>query len=185
MSILNNYLFWQILDVHGQCLHNCETQPPSSIGWVALSSVFVQLLSRIGNTSSHLHYMMFQTIQTIYFLWGYDPGNMSVSFIAELSPVYCCLLSVRTAPCLEALPPCSLPAHGRRAGTRSKTHLMIRRLVWDFNTQVRSSLWTNTRRLNLSIELSPEPFAVHLAAPLIALLQARHLDFACTVKSRW
>ena len=25
-------------------------------------------LSRIGNTSSHLHYMMFQTIQTIYFL---------------------------------------------------------------------------------------------------------------------
>ena len=23
--------------------------------------------------------MMFQTIQTIYFLWGYDPGNMSVS----------------------------------------------------------------------------------------------------------
>ena len=26
------------------------------------------LLSRIGNTSSHLHYMMFQTIQTIYFL---------------------------------------------------------------------------------------------------------------------
>ena len=48
--------------------------------------------SRIGNTSSHLHYMMFQTIQTIYFLWGYDPGNMSVSFIAELSPVYCCLV---------------------------------------------------------------------------------------------
>ena len=35
---------------------------------------------------------MFQTIQTIYFLWGYDPGNMSVSFIAELSPVYCCLV---------------------------------------------------------------------------------------------
>ena len=36
-------------------------------------------------------YMMFQTIQTIYFLWGYDPGNTSV-FIAELSPVYCCLV---------------------------------------------------------------------------------------------
>ena len=35
---------------------------------------------------------MFQTIQTIYFLWGYDPGNMSVSFIAELSPVYRCLV---------------------------------------------------------------------------------------------
>ena len=72
---------------------NCETQPPASIGWVALSSVFVRCLSRIRYTSSHLHYMMFQTIQTIYFLWGYDPGNMSVSFIAELSPVYCCLNS--------------------------------------------------------------------------------------------
>ena len=67
----------------------------TSIGWVALSSLFVRLfvrLSRIGNTSSHLHCMMFQTIQTIYFLWGYNPGNMSVSFIAELSPVYCCLV---------------------------------------------------------------------------------------------
>ena len=41
----------------------------SSFGW----------LSRIGNISSHLHYMMFLSIQTIYFLWGYDPGNMSVS----------------------------------------------------------------------------------------------------------
>ena len=35
--------------------------------------------SRIRDTSSHLHYMMFPSIQTIYFLWGYDPGNMSVS----------------------------------------------------------------------------------------------------------
>ena len=58
----------------------CETQPPASIGCVALSSMFVRCcLSRIGNTSSHLHYIMFQTIQTIYFLWGYDPGNVSVS----------------------------------------------------------------------------------------------------------
>ena len=71
---------------------NYETRPPASIGWVALSSMFV-CSSRIGNTSSHLHYMMFQTIQTIYFLWGYDPGNMSVSFITELSPVYCCLVT--------------------------------------------------------------------------------------------
>ena len=39
--------------------------------------------------------MMFQTIQTIYFLWGYDPGNLSASFIAELSPVYCCLVRTR------------------------------------------------------------------------------------------
>ena len=75
---------------------NCETQPPASIGWVALSSLFGRCLSRIGNTSSHLHYMMFQTIQTIYFLWGYDPGNMSMSFIAELSPVYCCLCLLRS-----------------------------------------------------------------------------------------
>ena len=65
----------------------------SSFHWLS-SSIFTVccLLSRIGNTSSHLHYMMFQTIQTIYFLWGYDPGNMSVSFIAELNPVYCCLV---------------------------------------------------------------------------------------------
>ena len=60
-------------------VNNCETQPPASIGWVALSSMFVRSLSRIRYTSSYLHYMMFQTIQTIYFLWGYDPGNMSVS----------------------------------------------------------------------------------------------------------
>ena len=59
----------------------CETQPPASIGWVALSSVVrsVGCLSRIGDISSHLHYMMFPSIQTIYFLWGYDPGNMTVS----------------------------------------------------------------------------------------------------------
>ena len=36
-------------------------------------------LSRIGHTSSHLHYMMFQIIQTIYFLLAYDPGSISVS----------------------------------------------------------------------------------------------------------
>ena len=67
--------------------------PPAFIGWVALSSMFVvRLSSRIRDTSSHLHFMMFQTIQTIYFLWGYDPGNMSVSTYAELSPVYCCLV---------------------------------------------------------------------------------------------
>ena len=57
----------------------CETQPPASIGWVALSSMFSCHLSRIRDISSHLHYMMCQTIQTIYFLWGYDPGNMSGS----------------------------------------------------------------------------------------------------------
>ena len=57
----------------------CKTQPPASIGWVALSSVIVRSIVRIGDISSHLHYLMFPSIQTIYFLWGYDPGNMSVS----------------------------------------------------------------------------------------------------------
>ena len=64
----------------------CETQPLASIGWVALSTVIGCRLSRIGDISSHLHYMMFLSIQTIYFLWGYDPGNMSVStFLLLLS----------------------------------------------------------------------------------------------------
>ena len=77
-------------DPKTQCFlpKNCETQPPVSIGWVALSSV-VRLVghsSRIGDISSHLHYMMFPSIQTIYFLWGYDTGNMSV-------PIYLLLLS--------------------------------------------------------------------------------------------
>ena len=80
-------------------LWNCETQPPASIGWVALSSVIVRPSVPHCNTSSYLHYMMFQTIQTIYFLWGYDPGNMSVSFIAELSPVYCCLVAFLLCSC--------------------------------------------------------------------------------------
>ena len=47
--------------------------------WVALSLLVVCLYVRIGNISTYVHYMMFWTIQTIYFLWGYDPGNMSVS----------------------------------------------------------------------------------------------------------
>ena len=46
-------------------LLHCETQPPASI-WLSSSIFTVRCsLSRIGNTSSHLHYMMFQTIQTI------------------------------------------------------------------------------------------------------------------------
>ena len=64
----------------------------SSFHWLSSSIFNVCRSSRIRDTSSHLHYMMFQTIQTIHFLWGYDPGNMSVSFIAELSSVYCCLV---------------------------------------------------------------------------------------------
>ena len=65
----------------------------SSFHWLS-SSIFSCSFVVVPhcNISSYLHYMMFQTIQTIYFLWGYDPGNMSVSFIADLSPVYCCLV---------------------------------------------------------------------------------------------
>ena len=40
----------------------------SSFHWLSSSIFTVCCSSRIGNTSSHLHYMMFQTIQTIYFL---------------------------------------------------------------------------------------------------------------------
>ena len=47
----------------------CKTQPPASIGWVALSSLVCRLSSVPHcNISSYLYYMMFQTIQTIYFL---------------------------------------------------------------------------------------------------------------------
>ena len=73
-------------------------------------------------------------------------------------------------PCLAASPRCIHPVHGRRAGTRSRTHLH----------------WTQTRRREASKHFSgegkrkiePEPSAVHLAAALMALLQARHLDLA-------
>ena len=86
------FQLWTIHSFTWRILRNSA----SSFHWLSSSIFtvcsFVRCLSRIGNTSSHLHYMMFQTIQTIYFLWGYDPGKMSVSFIAELSPVYCCLV---------------------------------------------------------------------------------------------
>ena len=67
-----------------QCVFNQLRNSASSFHWLS-SSIFTVwsfvCSSRIRYTSFHLHYMMFQTIQTIYFLWGYDPGNMSVSFI--------------------------------------------------------------------------------------------------------
>ena len=48
----------------------------SSFHWLSSSTFSCSFgrLSRIGDISSHLHYMMLQSIQTIY-----DPGNMSVS----------------------------------------------------------------------------------------------------------
>ena len=54
----------------------------SSFHWLSSSIfsywLFVRL-SRISDISSHLHYMRFPSIQTLYFLWGYDPGIMSLS----------------------------------------------------------------------------------------------------------
>ena len=46
----------------------------SSFHWLSSSIFNIRRLSHIRHTSSHLHHMMFQTIQTIYFLWGYDPS---------------------------------------------------------------------------------------------------------------
>ena len=46
------------------------------MGW-ALSSL--RRPASVGDISSYLHNIMFLTIQTIYFLWGYNPGNMSSS----------------------------------------------------------------------------------------------------------
>ena len=84
-SIHDNLCYLTIKSDTLDSIHSCETQPPASIGWVALSSV-VHCSSRIGTISSHLPYLMFPSIQTIYFLWGYDPGNVSV-------PTYLVLLS--------------------------------------------------------------------------------------------
>ena len=51
------------------------------------SSIFTCLfVVTHSDISSHLDYMMFPSIQTIYFLWGYDPGNMLV-------PTYLLMLS--------------------------------------------------------------------------------------------
>ena len=69
----------------------------------------------------------------------------------------------KTKPCLAASPRCSHPAHGRRAGTRSRTHLHLN---------------PNNNKGEGKRKIEPEPSAVHLAAALMALLQARHLDLA-------
>ena len=96
---------WTDIEHFSSCTPPFKSELPFIVKWKELrnsapsfhwlsSSIFTYCSSssRIRDTSSHLHYMMFQTIQIIYFLWGYDPGNMSLSFIAELSPVYCCLV---------------------------------------------------------------------------------------------
>ena len=74
--LMPNSAFSKAMDLYLE-LFVCSSVCPSRIGTYPLSPLYD-----------------FQTIQTIYFLWGYDPGNMSVSFIAELSPVYCCLVVI-------------------------------------------------------------------------------------------
>ena len=70
-------LNWTAL--HQDSMHGLEAEV-LVLNWLSSSILFVVRRSpRIRDTSSHLHYMMFQTIQTIYILCGYDPGNMSVS----------------------------------------------------------------------------------------------------------
>ena len=80
-------------------LSNCETQPPASIGWVALSSlIVVRLVGYPASVTPHLDYMMFDTIQTIYFLCGYDPGNSLSTFMCTIQlllngNILCAILS--------------------------------------------------------------------------------------------
>ena len=75
----------------------CETQPPASIGWVALSSVFVcrsfvvthrwhLLSSPPYDVSEHTNYIFSVRI------WSWQHVSVNISSVAELSPVYCCLV---------------------------------------------------------------------------------------------
>ena len=66
----------------------------ASIGWVTLS--LLVLLSRIPDIFTYLQYMMFKTTQTIYFLRGCAPSNVSSSAYTHLmvvwwSPIMLCL----------------------------------------------------------------------------------------------
>ena len=73
-SVISALKLWHYI----QCFI-CETQPPASIGWVALSSLVRCPSVPPGDMVSYINYMMFQTTQTIYFMRGHDPGNVSVS----------------------------------------------------------------------------------------------------------
>ena len=85
-TFVQNPKLWQL-----SIKANCETQSPASIGRVALSSV-IGRSSRIRDTSSHLHYMMFKIIQNVR-IWSWQNVSVICSFfITELIPVYCCLV---------------------------------------------------------------------------------------------
>ena len=73
----------------------CETQPPASIGWVALSSVVCRLFvphqwhllsSPLYDVSEHTNHIFSVSI------WSRQHVSVNISSVAELSPVYCCLV---------------------------------------------------------------------------------------------
>ena len=69
-------LSWEIFWVKIHIPHFCTFLRDSASSFHWLSSFWWKCT---GNISAHLHYMMFPNIQTIYFLWGNDSGNTSVS----------------------------------------------------------------------------------------------------------
>ena len=84
----------------------------SSFHWLTSSIfsvwLFVRSSSRIGDISSHLHYMMFHSIQTIYFLWSWQHVSANISNVVELSPVYCCPVSIYKCQAVWVRGTCSL-----------------------------------------------------------------------------
>ena len=75
--------------------NNCESQHPASIGWVALFSVIVRsfvphrwhlLSSPLYDISEHTNHIFSVRI------WSWQHVSVYISSVAELSPVYCCLV---------------------------------------------------------------------------------------------
>ena len=97
---------------HRFCRHidpspNCETQPPASIGWVALSSMFVRSFVRCPAWVTPLlisTIWCFRPYKRYIFCEDMISVNISSVFITELSPVYCCLFFV-LFPCLITVDP--------------------------------------------------------------------------------
>ena len=86
-------------DPKTQCFlpKNCETQPPVSIGWVALSSVVGHsvvphrwhlLQSPLYDVSNHTNHIFSVRI------WSWQRVSVNISSVAELSPVYCFLVEI-------------------------------------------------------------------------------------------
>ena len=81
----------------------CETQPPPSIGWVALSSVFVVWsFGRPASVTSPLISTIwcFRAYKLNIFcedmiLQAWQHVSVNISSVAELSPVYCCLVMIK------------------------------------------------------------------------------------------